>query len=112
MTVDSANAFPEEESEFHETGLTEMPAVKIKVPRVAEVPIHLECKLNQVIELGPHRHPLVTRRGRVLPRRPRLRITNGYIDMRKLAPIGRLSGFQYVTLGDILDRRFEDGQPR
>jgi flavin reductase (DIM6/NTAB) family NADH-FMN oxidoreductase RutF len=62
MTVDSANAFPEEESEFHETGLTEMPAVKIKVPRVAEVPIHLECKLNQVIELGPHRHPLVTSR--------------------------------------------------
>jgi hypothetical protein len=59
MTVDSANAFPEEESEFHETGLTEMLAVKIKVPRVAEVPIHLECKLNQVIELGPHRHPLV-----------------------------------------------------
>ena len=39
-------------------------------------------------------------------------MTNGYIDMRKLAPIGRLSGFQYVTLGNILDRKFDDGQPR
>jgi hypothetical protein len=39
-------------------------------------------------------------------------MTNGYIDMRKLAPTGRLSGFQYVTLGNILDRKFDDGQPR
>ena len=109
--VNSANAFPEEESEFHETGLTEMPAVKIKVPRVAEVPIHLECKLNQVIELGPHRHPLVLGEVVYFHVDPAC-ITNGYIDMRKLAPIGRLSGFQYVTLGDIFDRKFEDGQPR
>jgi hypothetical protein len=39
-------------------------------------------------------------------------MTNGYIDMRKLDPIGRLNGFQYVTLGDILNRKFDDGQPR
>jgi flavin reductase (DIM6/NTAB) family NADH-FMN oxidoreductase RutF len=109
--VDSANGFPENESEFDKTGLTEMPAVKIKPPRVAEVPIHLECKLNQVIELGPNRHPLVI--GEVVYFHvDQACMTNGYIDMRKLAPIGRLSGFQYVTLGDILERKFEDGQPR
>ena len=109
--VDSANSFPEDESEFDKTGLTEMPAVKIKAPRVAEAPIHLECKLNQVIELGPNRHPLVI--GEVVYFHvDRACMTSGYIDMRKLAPIGRLSGFQYVTLGDILDRKFDDGQPR
>ena len=107
--VDSANSFPEDESEFDKTGLTEMPAVKIKAPRVAEAPIHLECKLNQVIELGPNRHPI----GEVVYFHvDRACMTSGYIDMRKLAPIGRLSGFQYVTLGDILDRKFDDGQPR
>ena len=109
--VDSANGFREDESEFDKTGLTEKPAVKIKAPRVAEAPIHLECKLNQVIELGPKRHPLVI--GEVVYFHVASAfMTNGYIDMRKLAPIGRLNSFQYVTLGDILDRKFDDGQPR
>jgi flavin reductase (DIM6/NTAB) family NADH-FMN oxidoreductase RutF len=109
--VDSANRLPEDESEFDKTGLTEMPAVKIKAPRVAEAPIHLECKLNQVIELGPKRHPLVIGEVVYFHVDPAC-MTNGYFDMRKLAPIGRLNGFQYVTLGDILDRKFDDGQPR
>ncbi len=39
-------------------------------------------------------------------------MTGGYIDMKKLDPIGRLNGFQYVTLGDIFHRKFEDGQQR
>jgi hypothetical protein len=39
-------------------------------------------------------------------------MTNGYIDMRKLDPIGRLNGFLYATLGDIFERKFHDGQPR
>ena len=109
--VDSANDFPEDESEFDKTGLTEVPALKIRAPRVAQAPIHLECKLNQVLELGRNRHPLVI--GEVVHFHvdPAC-MTDGYIDMRKLAPIGRLSGFQYVTLGEILDRKFDDGVPR
>src|SRR6516225_2946265 len=109
--VDSANGFADDESEFDKTGLTQIPAVKIKTPRVAQVPIHLECKLNQVIELGPNRHPLVIGEVVYFHVDPGC-VTNGYIDMRKLAPIGRLSGFQYVTLGEILDRKFDDGVPR
>ena len=57
--VDSANAIPEEESEFTKTGLTPIPSLKVKPPRVKEAPIHFECKLHQVVELGPRRHPLV-----------------------------------------------------
>jgi flavin reductase (DIM6/NTAB) family NADH-FMN oxidoreductase RutF len=109
--VDSANGFPADESEFDKTGLTEVPALKIRAPRVAQAPIHLECKLNQVIELGRNRHPLVI--GEVVHFHvdPAC-MTDDYIDMRKLAPIGRLSGFQYVTLGEILDRKFDDGLSR
>jgi flavin reductase (DIM6/NTAB) family NADH-FMN oxidoreductase RutF len=109
--VDSANGFPEEDCEFDKTGLTRIPSTRIKSPRVGEAPIHLECKLHQVIELGPHRHPLVI--GEVVYFHvDQACMTNGYIDMKKLDPIGRLNGFQYVTLGDILHRKFEDGQPR
>jgi len=109
--VDSANGFPDDESEFARTGLTELPAFKIKPPRVAEVPIHLECMLHQVMELGSNRHPLVIGEVVYFHVDPAC-MTNGYIDMRKLDPIGRLNGFQYVTLGDILNRKFDDGQPR
>ncbi len=56
--VDSANGIPEGESEFDATGLTQIPSVKIKSPRVKEVPIHFECKLHQVLEFGPNKHPL------------------------------------------------------
>ena len=50
--VDSANGFPEG-IRIHETGLTPIPSLKIKPPRVKEVPIHFECKLERVLESGP-----------------------------------------------------------
>src|SRR6201987_1826089 len=45
--VDSANAFPASDSEFSKTGLTPIPSVKIAAPRVKEVRIHFECKLER-----------------------------------------------------------------
>ena len=39
-------------------------------------------------------------------------MVNGYINMEKLLPIGRLNGHFYSKLGQILEREFEDGQPR
>ena len=109
--VDTANAIPEDDCEFENTGLTPIPSVKVKPPRVKEVPIHFECKLHQVIELGPNRHPLVIGEVVYMHVDPAC-MTNGYIDMKKLDPVGRLNGFQYVALGEIFHRKFEDGQPR
>lgn len=109
--VDSANGIPEEESEFEATGLTPIPSVKIKSPRVKEVPIHFECKLNQVIELGPNKHPLCI--GEVVYFHVDPAVMEGkYIDVQKLDPLGRLNGFYYSKLGEILEREFHDGQPR
>lgn len=109
--VDSANGIPEHECEFESTGLTPIPSVKVKPPRVGEVPIHFECKLHQVIELGPLRHPLCI--GEVVYFHVDPACMSGrYIDMQKLDPIGRLNGFQYVTLGDIHEREFFDGLSR
>ena len=72
------------------TGLTPIPSVKVKPPRVKEVPIHFECKLHRVIELGPHRHPLVIGEVVYIHVDPAC-MTDGYIDMRKLDPVGRLT---------------------
>ena len=109
--VDSANGFPEGDSEFAETRLTPIPSVKVKPPRVKEVPIHFECKLHQVLELGPKRQALVIGEVVHIHVDPAC-MTDGYIDMRKLDPVGRLNGFFYATLGEILERPFNDGARR
>ena len=109
--VDSANAFPEGDSEFEKTGLTQIPCVKIKTPRVKEVPIHFECRLERVLELGPKRQALMIGEVVHIDVDPAV-MTDGYIDMRKLDPVGRLNGFFYSTIGDIFEREFHDGQAR
>lgn len=44
--------FPKGENEFHKSGFTEIPSVRVKPPRVGESPASFECKVNQVIPLG------------------------------------------------------------
>ena len=109
--VDSANGFPEDDSEFAETGLTPIPGVRVRAPRVQEAPIHFECKLERVLELGPKRQALLIGEVIYIHVDPTV-MTGDYIDMRKLDPVGRLNGFFYTTLGDIIERPFNDGGAR
>ncbi len=39
-------------NEFEKAGLTSIPSIHISPPRVAESPVQLECKVNEVIVLG------------------------------------------------------------
>lgn len=39
-------------NEFKKAGFTELPSEMVKPPRVAEAPVQLECKVNEVISLG------------------------------------------------------------
>ncbi|WP_163528937.1 flavin reductase family protein [Halobacillus ihumii] len=41
-----------EVDEFEEAGLTPISSEKVRPMRVKEAPIHMECKLNQIVELG------------------------------------------------------------
>jgi flavin reductase (DIM6/NTAB) family NADH-FMN oxidoreductase RutF len=109
--VDTANGFPEGVSEFAETGLTPIPSVRVKAPRVKEAPIHFECKLERVLELGPKRQALLIGEVVYIHVDPAV-MTGDYIDMRKLDPVGRLNGFFYTKLGDIIERKFDDGGAR
>ena len=77
--VDSANGFPEDDSEFAETGLTPIPGMRVKAPRVKEAPIHFECKLERVLELGPKRQALMIGEVVYIHVDPAV-MTNGYID--------------------------------
>jgi flavin reductase (DIM6/NTAB) family NADH-FMN oxidoreductase RutF len=64
-----------------------------------------------VLELGPKRQALMIGEVVHIDVDPAV-MTDGYIDMRKLDPVGRLNGFFYATLGDILERPFNDGGAR
>ena len=57
----TAAEFPEGEDEFEIAGLTHAPSQIVKAPRVAESPVNIECKLDQVVQIGEgdHEHGLV-----------------------------------------------------
>lgn len=41
-------------NKFKETGLTPVPATRVKAPLIAECPVNVECKVRQVLPLGSH----------------------------------------------------------
>lgn len=98
---DTAAEFAPEVSEFEEVGLTPIDSTIVKVPRVQESPINLECKLLQVVEIGPAEPGggfLVIGEIVLFHIQDNL-LENGRIDTGLLNPIGRLAGTEYTTLG-------------
>lgn len=46
--------FPAGESEFSKTGLTPVDSETVSVPGVAESPVNMECKVQEIVALGEH----------------------------------------------------------
>ena len=80
-------------SEPHEAGLTTVPSVHVKPPRIAESPVSMECELLQIIDLGPEQSLVL---GRVLAMHVRdaavIDPAKHHIDTPKLKLIGRMHG--------------------
>jgi flavin reductase (DIM6/NTAB) family NADH-FMN oxidoreductase RutF len=79
--------------ELTEAGLTPVPSLKVKPPRIAESPVSFECELFQAIELGAANRLVL---GRVLMMHIRdeliLDVSKHYVDTPKLRLIGRMHG--------------------
>jgi flavin reductase (DIM6/NTAB) family NADH-FMN oxidoreductase RutF len=92
-------------NEFDYAGLTPAPSCAVTPPRVAESPIHFECKLDRIIDISrePGGGSVVI--GSVIHMHidERLLINKDKIDLVKLNPIGRLAGNSYVRVTDIFD---------
>lgn len=101
---ETAVEFPRGVNEFDEAGFTAVPSEVVKAPRVGESPISMECRLVQVVDVGhdgPGGGALVL--GEIV--RFHVRddlLEDGRIDTEGLAPVGRLAGDEYTTVG----RRF------
>ena len=97
----TAAEFPEGEDEFGIAGLTHAPSQVVKAPRVAESPVNIECKLDQIVQLGSgdHEHGLVI--GEILLKHDRDDIIDGHrIDQAKLLATSRMAGNMYCRTGE------------
>jgi flavin reductase (DIM6/NTAB) family NADH-FMN oxidoreductase RutF len=79
-------------NEIAEAGLTTAPSATIKVPRIAESPVALECKIFQFVPAGHH----VIVMGRVTALHVRddcvLDAEKFYLDTPKMELVGRMHG--------------------
>lgn len=91
-------------SEFEKAGLSPLPSIKVKPPRVAESPAAYECELVQIVRLGegPLSGNLII--GRVVQIHVDDRIYNsGKIRHQDLKTIGRMEGAWYSKTQDAFE---------
>lgn len=103
--VSTSTDFEPEVNEFEVSGLTPEPCQKIAPPKVAEAKISFECKLNQIVPVG-NEGPgggFVIIGTIVLFHIDDDVYEDGYINLGKLRPIGRLAGNMYTRTTDKLE---------
>ena len=92
-----------EVSEVELLGLTLEACVDVRVPRLAHVPISMECRLRQVIPFGDTGAEFVV--GEVLRWHAQDGVlAGGKIDSARLRPVCRLGGPTYGALGRIIQQ--------
>lgn len=98
-----------EVNEFDYAKLTAAPSVKIKVPRVKEAPVHMECVLHQIVNVGSGALGANMVIGRIVWMEIADSVLDGagLIDPAKLDTIGRMGGALYSRTTD----RFELPRP-
>jgi len=90
--------------ELVQAGLTTLPSVRVKPPRIAESPVAMECELLQIVDLGETGLVL----GRVVAMHVRDEFVRDgskcYIDTPSLKLIGRMHGTGwYARTSDLYD---------
>jgi flavin reductase (DIM6/NTAB) family NADH-FMN oxidoreductase RutF len=102
---DCAVEFAPDVDELVVTGLTKEPSLMVKVPRIKESLVHLECELYQVLDFGDKAGSGSLVIGKVLNIHVEDELFhNGRINTEKLQPIGRMAGNTYTNpLGKTFD---------
>ncbi|MBK7454820.1 MAG: flavin reductase family protein [Anaerolineales bacterium] len=104
MNASSIEA-PADFNEFDYAGVTLASSVSVKPPRVAESPIHFECKLREIIEIGtdPGGGSIVIGTIVHIHANDEVMIGRDKINISALKPIGRLMGNSYCRVTDIIE---------
>jgi flavin reductase (DIM6/NTAB) family NADH-FMN oxidoreductase RutF len=96
---------PPDFSEIEFAGLTLAPSVTVKPPRVAESPIHFECKVKQIIDINdaPGGGSIVIGTITHIHTEERVMLGLDKINLMALKPIGRLMGSGYCRVTNIIE---------
>jgi flavin reductase (DIM6/NTAB) family NADH-FMN oxidoreductase RutF len=99
----SSKELPRGESEVDLTGLTLLPSTRVRVPRVAEAAVNMECVVRQILPVGdgPLAANLVIGEVVVIHVDDRFLDPSGRVDPLKLRTIGRLGGDDYCRTTDL-----------
>ncbi len=108
----TSTEFPAEVNEFQAAGLTAIPSVVVKPPRVAESPIHFECRVSHIIDLGDEPGSGSVVIGRVVHVHVLDSVLLGgdKIDLARLKPVGRLAGSAYCRVTDVFEMQRPQSQ--
>jgi flavin reductase (DIM6/NTAB) family NADH-FMN oxidoreductase RutF len=96
--------------EFEYAAVRKSPSVMVRPPRVAASPANLECKVLHTLRIEPEfagETPSTVIFGRVVG----LHLHENYLDAEgrfdtvKAQPTTRLGGFQYATVGEVVEMR-------
>lgn len=96
----TASTLAPEIDEFEVARLTREPSRHVTPPRIAEAPISMECHLHDLVPVGTYTM--------VLARVLLWRFEDGllddtYVDMERLAPLGRLAGPRFATQLNVVE---------
>jgi flavin reductase (DIM6/NTAB) family NADH-FMN oxidoreductase RutF len=97
----TSGEWPPDVDEFVEAGLTPLPSIDVRPPRIAAAPIALETKLHQLVPVEDSGNVMVLCRVVRYHVRADLLRASGLVDASLLAPITRLGGREYAHLGEV-----------
>ncbi|WGF89636.1 flavin reductase family protein [Marinivivus vitaminiproducens] len=106
---------PTSGDEFVLAGLDTLPSVKVKPPRVAASPVHLECTTLQVIDLPADDERIAYRMvlGQVVGVHiADEAIVDGRVAIDRLQPVSRLGYMEWGTVGEVFVQHRPDAGGR
>ena len=108
----TAGAWPADTDEFEAAGLEKAPSVMVKVPRVAESPIQLECKYFQTIRLPGYGRvgtaDLIIGKVVGVHIKDEFIGEDGKIDIAAIKPLARLGYSDYTVVEKVFEIKPSD----
>ncbi|MEQ8672657.1 MAG: flavin reductase family protein [Aggregatilineales bacterium] len=101
----TATELPSDIDEFEYAGLTPIASKLVKPQRVAESPIHFECKVTQILDISEQAGGGSMVIGEVIYMHidDAVLYDGEKIDLTVLRPVGRLAGTSYTRVTDLFD---------
>ena len=92
----TSGEFPYEIDEIQLTGLTPLPSLKVKPPRIAESPVHFECVTEKLVTVGEGIGSATLVIARIVQAHIReTAYQNGAVTLDQIKPLSRLGGSDY-----------------